>query len=144
MTTRSAPPAPPTKHQLALMIWLAVFPTLTVLNLALGDWLAHTVAGRPHLRARHHRGADRHLRPDAPAAPRPRTAPDSPGEHLVTAPATIPARLTGADDLSTSPPVVRPDSSVRRTARIVGVLFLAGYLAYGVGSLIATGHRQLR
>ena len=26
---------PPTKHQLALMIWLAVFPTLTVLNLAL-------------------------------------------------------------------------------------------------------------
>ncbi len=30
---------PPTKHQMALMIWLAVFPTLTVLNLALGDWL---------------------------------------------------------------------------------------------------------
>ena len=30
---------PPTQHQLALMIWLAVFPTLTVLNLALGDWL---------------------------------------------------------------------------------------------------------
>jgi antibiotic biosynthesis monooxygenase (ABM) superfamily enzyme len=30
----------PSKHQLALMIWLAVFPTLTVLNLALGDWLA--------------------------------------------------------------------------------------------------------
>jgi Domain of unknown function (DUF4386) len=28
---------------------------------------------------------------------------------------------------------------VRRTARIVGVLFLAGYLAYGVGSVIATG-----
>src|SRR6187200_3031077 len=40
---------------------------------------------------------------------------------------------------STSPPVVRPDSSVRRTARIVGVLFLAGFLAYGVGSLIAMG-----
>lgn len=32
--------APPTKHQLALMIWLAVFPTLTLLNLALGPWLA--------------------------------------------------------------------------------------------------------
>ena len=32
---------PPTKHQLALMIWLAVFPTLTVLNLALAPWLAH-------------------------------------------------------------------------------------------------------
>ena len=30
---------PPSKHQLALMIWLAVFPTLTVLNLALGHWL---------------------------------------------------------------------------------------------------------
>jgi antibiotic biosynthesis monooxygenase (ABM) superfamily enzyme len=32
-------PGPPGKHQLALMIWLAVFPTLTVLNLALGGWL---------------------------------------------------------------------------------------------------------
>ena len=31
---------PPSKHQLALMIWLAVFPTLTALNLALGDWLS--------------------------------------------------------------------------------------------------------
>src|SRR3954453_10597680 len=44
-----------------------------------------------------------------------------------------------ASNPSTSPPVVRPDSSVRRTARIVGVLFLAGFLAYGVGSLIAAG-----
>jgi len=34
-----APAGPPTKHQLALMIWLAVFPTLTIINLALGDWL---------------------------------------------------------------------------------------------------------
>jgi antibiotic biosynthesis monooxygenase (ABM) superfamily enzyme len=31
---------PPTMHQLALMIWLAVFPTLTVLNLALGGSLS--------------------------------------------------------------------------------------------------------
>ncbi|MDP9823681.1 hypothetical protein [Nocardioides massiliensis] len=31
---------PPTKHELALMIWVAVFPTLTVINLALGGWLA--------------------------------------------------------------------------------------------------------
>jgi hypothetical protein len=54
-------------------------------------------------------------------------------------PATTPARLTGAGDHSTSPLVVRPDSSVRRTARIVGILFLAGYLTYGVGNLIATG-----
>ena len=30
---------PPSKHQLALMIWLAVFPTLTVINLVFGDWL---------------------------------------------------------------------------------------------------------
>jgi antibiotic biosynthesis monooxygenase (ABM) superfamily enzyme len=30
---------PPTKHELAVMIWLAVFPTLTLLNLALGEWL---------------------------------------------------------------------------------------------------------
>ena len=41
-----SPIGPPTKHQLALMIWLAVFPTLTVLNLVLGDWLAHTDTGR--------------------------------------------------------------------------------------------------
>lgn len=36
------PPAripPPTRHQLALMIWLCVFPTLTAINLAFGDWL---------------------------------------------------------------------------------------------------------
>src|SRR3954447_12827591 len=39
---------------------------------------------------------------------------------------------------SSPPPVVRPDSSVRRTARIVGVLILAGFLSYGVGNLIAT------
>lgn len=32
-------PSPPSKHQLALMIWLSVFPTLTVINFALGDWL---------------------------------------------------------------------------------------------------------
>ena len=32
-------PGPPTKHQLAVMIWVAVFPTLTVLNLFLGEWL---------------------------------------------------------------------------------------------------------
>jgi antibiotic biosynthesis monooxygenase (ABM) superfamily enzyme len=40
-TTAPAPPrvGPPTTHQLALMIWLSVFPTLTVINLALGDWL---------------------------------------------------------------------------------------------------------
>lgn len=35
----TTPLGPPTKHQLALMIWLCVFPTLTVINLALSDWL---------------------------------------------------------------------------------------------------------
>ena len=44
MTDRAATPrptttGPPSKHQQALMIWLAVFPTLTILNLVLGDWL---------------------------------------------------------------------------------------------------------
>jgi antibiotic biosynthesis monooxygenase (ABM) superfamily enzyme len=34
------PTPPPSRHQLALMIWLAVFPTLTALNLTFGDWLA--------------------------------------------------------------------------------------------------------
>ena len=33
-TDRTGPVGPPSKHQLALMIWIAVFPTLTVLNLA--------------------------------------------------------------------------------------------------------------
>ncbi len=40
MTNQNARPiGPPTKHQLALMIWLAVFPTLTAINLTLSDWL---------------------------------------------------------------------------------------------------------
>ena len=30
---------PPGKHQLALMIWLCVFPTLTAINLAFGEQL---------------------------------------------------------------------------------------------------------
>ena len=38
-TSPAARVGPPTKHQLALMIWLAVFPTLTVLNLLLGGLL---------------------------------------------------------------------------------------------------------
>jgi antibiotic biosynthesis monooxygenase (ABM) superfamily enzyme len=33
---RATPVPPPTKHQLGFMIWVAVFPTLTVLNLLLG------------------------------------------------------------------------------------------------------------
>jgi antibiotic biosynthesis monooxygenase (ABM) superfamily enzyme len=36
---RSAAAGSPSKHQLAVMIWLAVFPTLTVLNLVLDTWL---------------------------------------------------------------------------------------------------------
>jgi hypothetical protein len=40
--TTKNPPAripPPSKRQLALMIWLCVAPTLTAINLAFGDWL---------------------------------------------------------------------------------------------------------
>ncbi|MDF1602728.1 hypothetical protein [Nocardioides sp. YIM 152315] len=36
------PVGPPTKHQLALMIWIAVFPTLTVINLTIGPHLKDT------------------------------------------------------------------------------------------------------
>ena len=36
---RPARTPPPGKHQLALMIWLCVFPTLTAINLAFADWL---------------------------------------------------------------------------------------------------------
>ncbi|MFC8124982.1 hypothetical protein [Streptomyces sp. NPDC057302] len=32
--------APPPRHHMALMIWLSVFPTLTVLELLLHSWLA--------------------------------------------------------------------------------------------------------
>jgi antibiotic biosynthesis monooxygenase (ABM) superfamily enzyme len=36
----TSPVAPPNKHQLALMIWIAVFPTLTAINLVFGSRLA--------------------------------------------------------------------------------------------------------
>ncbi len=39
--TAKPPVGPPSKHQLAVMIWVAVFPTLTVLNLTIGPWLAN-------------------------------------------------------------------------------------------------------
>jgi antibiotic biosynthesis monooxygenase (ABM) superfamily enzyme len=44
MTSRTPAPQPasippPSKRHLSVMIWLSVFPTLTVINLALGDWL---------------------------------------------------------------------------------------------------------
>ncbi|NYJ00659.1 antibiotic biosynthesis monooxygenase (ABM) superfamily enzyme [Nocardioides thalensis] len=37
--TAPAPVGPPTRLQMAVMIWLAVFPTLTVLSLVLGPWI---------------------------------------------------------------------------------------------------------
>lgn len=37
---RPTPVGPPTVHQLALMIWVAVVPTLVVLNLTIGPWLS--------------------------------------------------------------------------------------------------------
>ncbi|NIL43673.1 hypothetical protein HCB17_22995 [Salinispora arenicola] len=33
---------PPSRHHLAIMIWIAVFPTLTILNLLLGGMLEQT------------------------------------------------------------------------------------------------------
>ena len=40
MSDKSTPRIPPpSKHQLALMIWVAVFPTLTILNLTVGPAL---------------------------------------------------------------------------------------------------------
>jgi antibiotic biosynthesis monooxygenase (ABM) superfamily enzyme len=39
-TTAKPPVGQPSKHQLAVMIWVAVFPTLTLLNLTIGPWLA--------------------------------------------------------------------------------------------------------
>ncbi|MCW2797110.1 hypothetical protein [Nocardioides sp.] len=45
MIQKPAPVGPPSKHQLALMIWVAVFPTLAVLNLTLGGRLS----GQPTL-----------------------------------------------------------------------------------------------
>jgi antibiotic biosynthesis monooxygenase (ABM) superfamily enzyme len=36
------PVGPPTRHRLALMIWIAVFPTLTVINLTIGPGLEDT------------------------------------------------------------------------------------------------------
>lgn len=36
---RPVPVSPPNRHHLALMIWLAVFPTLTIINLVFGQWL---------------------------------------------------------------------------------------------------------
>ncbi|WP_166872226.1 MULTISPECIES: hypothetical protein [unclassified Salinibacterium] len=41
-TRSTAAPAvvrPPSKHEMALMIWLAVFPTLLMINLVLSEWL---------------------------------------------------------------------------------------------------------
>lgn len=40
MSRSASRPGPPSRHQLALMIWLAVFPTLTVINVLFGDWLS--------------------------------------------------------------------------------------------------------
>ncbi|MGI5337573.1 hypothetical protein ACQEVS_09340 [Streptomyces sp. CA-181903] len=39
MTPHPALTGPPPKHHMALMIWLAVFPTLTVLHLLFHRWL---------------------------------------------------------------------------------------------------------
>lgn len=41
MNDSQRPPVPPpSRHHLALMIWLCVFPTLTLINLTLSDQLS--------------------------------------------------------------------------------------------------------
>ena len=80
LSTRPAMSGPPTKHQLALMIWLAVFPTLTVLNLTLGKHL-RGVTGRV-------------LHPLAEHQPVARLPPRRPGQH-VAPPVGVPWPRTG-------------------------------------------------
>ena len=80
---RPAKVPPPSKHQLALMIWLCVFPTLTVLNLASRRLAQNPVARVPHLRARNDRRADRDLRAHAASAPAARAAPDAQPRGLI-------------------------------------------------------------
>jgi hypothetical protein len=77
---------PPSKHQLALMIWLCVFPTLTVLNLALADPL-RTLSPVPRtFVARNDRRADRDLRADAVSASAARAASVSQPRGLAVVP----------------------------------------------------------
>ena len=73
-TTAPARPAPPSRHQLALMIWLCVFPTLTAAQRDPQRLAGAHVHHPAHLRAGHDRRADRHLRTDAAPAPRTRAA----------------------------------------------------------------------
>lgn len=56
---------PPGKDQLALMIWLCVFPTFTVLNVTLADWLRTMSPVMRTFVLATIRGADRDLRTDA-------------------------------------------------------------------------------
>ena len=46
------PVGPPSRHQMAVMIWLAVFPTLTVLNLLLSGPLRDAPSCWPPSRCR--------------------------------------------------------------------------------------------
>ena len=83
--TTEEPPGripPPSTHQLAFMIWLCVFPTLTAVNLAFADWLRPMSPVRSHLRARDHRRADRDLRIDADRTQAPRAADDEEATEL--------------------------------------------------------------
>lgn len=41
-TPHTIPVPAPSRHELAGLIWLAVFPTLSVLNMTLGAWLRGT------------------------------------------------------------------------------------------------------
>ena len=77
--TTEQPPGripPPSTHQLAFMIWLCVFPTLTADQPGIRGLAPADVARGSHLRARDHRRADRDLRIDAVRTQAPRAADD--------------------------------------------------------------------
>ena len=89
--TRPRPTTPPSKHQLALMIWLCVFPTLTVLNLALADSL-RTLSPVPRTFVLATIAVpNRDLRADAVSAPAARAAPDTQPRGLASPGLDMPA-----------------------------------------------------
>ena len=113
--TPRRPVGPPSKHQLALMIWIAVFPTLTVLNLALKPWL-NTMG--PVLRTS-----------SSPRSPFPSSSTDSCRGCTGSAPGSSPR-----SSHDRRPPHLRCRSSdAARTVLTRLNLLRAGYLFIGAG-----------
>ena len=128
---------PPSKHQLALMIWLAVFPTLVTLNVTLGGWLRTLPTVPRTFVLATPRRTHRHLRRHAPPAPRPWTTaqprcvsscplcPSRPGTRARHRTTRNRARRPGPSSLSSRGPrddaaVVRERWSRARAGRSLG------------------------